>query len=355
VRGDDDEPGRDGVDHGEPGHDGSAVGGSATVRTPRADGGGTADGHGDDDAAGLAVVALGGNTLLGSSGPWTADEQRRVVDRTAREVVGAIEAGYDVVLTHGNGPQVGSLLLQQESAPETPQLPLDVLVAETQAQVGYLLQQALDNELGGATDFVTLVTQVVVDGDDPALDDPSKPVGPWYTEAEAAEKPFETRAVGEGERPYRRVVPSPDPVAVVEQAEVARLLELGSHVVCAGGGGVPVVREGGLRGIEAVIDKDRTTQVLASALDADVLAVLTDVEYAYVDYGGPEERPLRDVTPETLRRHLAADEFGAGSMAPKADACARFVETGGDRAVITTPDRLRDGLAGEAGTQVRSE
>lgn len=363
MRGNEADPGRDGSDHGEPADgekdDGAnREGPAAATARPTAGTGAsevepdTGDGSGH---AGLAVVALGGNTLLGSAGPWTADEMQRVVERTAREVVGAIDAGYDVVVTHGNGPQVGSLLLQQESAPGTPQLPLDVLVAETQAQLGYLLQQALDNEFGGGTDFVTLVTQVVVDGDDPALDDPTKPVGPWYTEAEAAGKPFETRAVGDGDRSYRRVVPSPDPVEVVEQTEIERLVELGSHVVCAGGGGVPVVRDGGLRGIEAVVDKDRTSQVLASGLGADVLAILTDVEYAYVGYGGSDERPLRDVTPVGVRGHLEAGEFAVGSMAPKVEACARFVETGGDRAVITTPDRLRDGLAGEAGTQVRPD
>jgi carbamate kinase len=298
------------------------------------------------------VVALGGNTLLGEHGPWTADEQREAIERTARQVVAAIEAGHEVVLTHGNGPQVGNLLVQQEAAPETPQLPLDVKVAETQAQIGYLLQQALDNERAGANDFMTVVTQVVVDGDDPAFDEPTKPVGPFYTAAEAAERPFETRAVSDGDRPYRRVVPSPDPVAVVEADEIARLVERGAHVVCAGGGGVPVVRDDGFRGVEAVVDKDLTSALLARDLGADPLVILTDVPYAYVDYGGPGERPLERVTADELRTHLDAGEFGAGSMAPKVAACLRFVENGGERAVVTTPDRLAGALAGETGTQV---
>jgi len=298
------------------------------------------------------VVALGGNTLLGQHGPWTLDEQLEVIEGTARELVSAIEAGYDIVLTHGNGPQVGNLLLQQERADETPQLPLDVLVAETQAQIGYLLQQALDNEFPGTTGFLTIITQVVVDADDPAFRNPTKPVGPFYTEAEAAQKPFETQKVAQSDRPYRRVVPSPEPVEIVEGEEIARLVARGNCVICAGGGGAPVVRDDGLRGVEAVVDKDKVAQLLASDLGAGTLVVLTDVECAYVDYGGPDQRPLHQVTAEELRAHLDAGEFGEGSMKPKIEACLRFVEQGGDRAVITAPDRLVEALSGEVGTQV---
>ncbi|MFB6159672.1 MAG: carbamate kinase [Haloferacaceae archaeon] len=311
------------------------------------------DGSHDADVSPV-VVALGGNTLLGEHGPWTLDEQREAVERTAGRVAAALDAGHDVVLTHGNGPQVGNLLLQQERAEETPQLPLDVLVAETQAQIGYLLQQALDNERAAATDCITLVTQVVVDADDPAFDDPTKPVGPFYTEAEAAARPFETRRVSDGDRPYRRVVPSPEPVEVVEGEEVARLVQRGNLVVCAGGGGVPVVREDGLRGVEAVVDKDRTSRLLAAELGADTLVVLTDVEFAYANYGEPDQRPIRAVSAGELREHLDAGEFGAGSMRPKVEACLRFVEGGGERAVITSPDRLLAALDGAAGTRVRA-
>jgi carbamate kinase len=305
-----------------------------------------------DEGAGPVVVALGGNTLLGQHGPWTLDEQLEIIEGTARKIVSAIEAGYDIVLTHGNGPQVGNLLLQQESADETPQLPLDVLVAETQAQIGYLLQQALDNEFPGSADFITIVTQVIVDDDDPAFGNPTKPVGPFYTEAEAATKPFETQKISQGDRPYRRVVPSPEPVEIVEGEEIARLVSRGNFVICAGGGGVPVVRDGGLRGVEAVVDKDKVAQLLASELDADTLLILSDVEHAYVDYGGPNQRPLRRITAEELRAHLDAGEFGEGSMRPKIEACLRFVEQGGERAVITAPDRLEEALSGEVGTQV---
>ncbi|MFC7225823.1 carbamate kinase [Salinirubellus salinus] len=300
------------------------------------------------------VVALGGNTLLGSQGHWTFDEQREAVARTARQLADAIHAGYDVVLTHGNGPQVGTLLLQQDNVEEPARRPLDVLVAETQAQIGYLVQQALDNELPDSTDSVTVVTQVVVDPDDPAFETPTKPVGPFYTEAQAAERAFETRRVRSGDRPYRRVVPSPEPIEVVEDEEITSLVERGTLVVAAGGGGVPVVRDGTLRGVEAVVDKDKTSQVLAAELGAETLVVLTDVEFAYVGYETADERPLRRVSPAAVRGHLEAGEFGEGSMRPKMEACCRFVERGGERAVVTTPDRLLEALAGETGTQVRA-
>jgi carbamate kinase len=305
-----------------------------------------------DDGVDPIVVALGGNTLLGQQGPWTAEGQRAVVEDTARRLTAALDAGTDLVLTHGNGPQVGNLLVQQEAAAETPQLPLDVLVAETQAQIGYLLQQALDNERATATEAMTLVTQVVVDPDDPAFDRATKPVGPFYTESEATGKPFETRAVGSGERPYRRVVPSPEPVSVVEADEIAELVARGNTVICAGGGGVPVVRDDGLRGVEAVVDKDRTTQLLATALGADTMVVLTDVDHAYLNYGGSDERPIGRIEADALRDHLDVGEFGEGSMAPKVEACVRFVEAGGERAVITAPARLSAALAGDAGTRV---
>ncbi|MDZ7687990.1 MAG: carbamate kinase [Halobacteriales archaeon] len=298
-----------------------------------------------------AVVALGGNALL--TGDGGAEEQRAVVEETARTVADAVEAGYEVVVTHGNGPQVGALMLQQESAPETPRMPLDVLVAETQAQVGYVLQQALGNATGAPS--ATVVTQVVVDSDDPAFEDPTKPVGPWYTAEEAREKPFETRDVGEGARSHRRVVPSPQPRGVVESGEIGMLADEGVTVVCGGGGGVPVVRgDDGLRGVEAVVDKDRTSRLVAETVEAELLVFLTDVEHAYVDYGDDDERPLLRVDADELRAHLEAGEFGVGTMRPKVEAALGFVESNeGAEAVITTPESFEDALDGEAGTRLR--
>lgn len=305
-----------------------------------------------DPEGDLVVIALGGNTLLGEQGPWSIEAQRTVIKDTARSVSTAIDAGYKVVVTHGNGPQIGNLLLQQESAPETPQLPLDVLVAETQAQIGYMLQQALDNELSVSTDFITVVTQAVVDPGDPAFDNPSKPIGPFYSESVAAKKPFETRKVTTGDRPYRRVVASPEPTEIVEADEIERLVDRGDFVICVGGGGIPVTRKISLEGVEAVIDKDKATQLLATNLSADHLIILTDVEYAFVNYEAEDQRPLTNVTTRELRSHLENDEFREGSMKPKIKACLRFIEAGGALATITAPDHFDDALLGDAGTKV---
>lgn len=296
------------------------------------------------------VIALGGNALLGPRGQGTVDEAISAIEETASGVIAAIEAGYEVVLTHGNGPQVGTLLLQQERAPETPQLPLDVIVAETQASIGYLLQQALDNELMGTRDFVTLVTQAVVDPDDPAFEQPTKPVGPFYAEEEAHDRPFETRKVRDGPRPYRRVVPSPHPQEIVELAEIKGLVDQGNLVICAGGGGVPVMRQEGLLGVEAVVDKDRTAALLADELEAAWLVLLTDVDHAYTGYGTDREAPIEETETSTLRNHLEADEFGVGSMRPKVESCLEFVTSADRAAVITTPDSLLAALDGSAGT-----
>ena len=292
------------------------------------------------------VVALGGNAVLSGEDP-TAEGQRRVVDETVRTVSDATGKDDDVVVTHGNGPQVGNRMLQQDAAPETPRMSLDVLVAETQGGLGYMLQQALDGEFRRAA---TVVTQTVVDGDDPAFEKPTKPVGPFYDSDEAEKAPFETREYDEG---YRRVVPSPEPVDVVELDVIHSLVEDGVTVVCGGGGGVPVVRgEGGLCGIEAVVDKDRTSRIIAEGLNADVLVFVTDVDHAYVDYGDEGERGLGRVDADELRQHLEAGEFGEGTMRPKVEAALSFVE--GDReALITSTDELGDALAGKAGTRVR--
>ncbi|MDY6765817.1 MAG: carbamate kinase, partial [Candidatus Nanohaloarchaea archaeon] len=229
------------------------------------------------------VVALGGNALVGDSGEGTVTEQKKRMQDTAQHVAALIDQGYEIVLTHGNGPQVGRRLLQEEETGDA--APLDVLVAETQAQIGYLLQQALDNAVDTAEDFVTVVTQTVVAEADEAFDTPSKPVGPYYTQEEAAEKQFTTTEVGEGEERYRRVVPSPDPRGIVESEEIREMVDRGSHVICCGGGGVPVVADDGLRGVAAVVDKDLASALLADEIGADELVILTDVAHAYTDYG----------------------------------------------------------------------
>lgn len=292
------------------------------------------------------VVAVGGNAIVADG---SFDAQRRTVRETAASLASAA-GDAELVVTHGNGPQVGDRLLEVAET-DTPDRPLDVLVAETQGSIGGLLRRGLDAELDRPV--AGLLTRAVVDPDDDAFENPTKPVGPWYTEEEAADAEFETRAVGEGERPYRRVVPSPDPTAVPGTDAVDALLSADQAVVCGGGGGVPVARgSDGRRGVEAVVDKDHTTELVADAVDADRLVFLTDVPGAYLDYGTDDQRRLEEVPAGAVREHLAAGEFGEGSMAPKMRACARFAEAGGE-AVVAGLEEATAALAGEAGTLVQ--
>lgn len=311
------------------------------------------------------VVALGGNALL-RSGEGTVAEQRERV-RETRDALGALR-GEELVFTHGNGPQVGERLLAEEQS-EGPAEPLDVLVAETQAQVGYLLQNGLGDAFGGAP--APVVTRVRVDPDDPGFDDPSKPVGPEYTSDEAAEKPFDTVEVhvDGGGTAHRRVVASPEPRELLEAEHVAALVaDDGGPVVCGGGGGVPVVERDGTdagedgndsayEGVPAVVDKDHTTRLVGEAVDADAVVMLTDVDAVYRNYGTDEQEAIREATPAELRELADRDAFPAGSMGPKVEACARFVaENGtGTRALVTSPERLGAALDGDAGTTVRPE
>ena len=305
------------------------------------------------------VVAIGGNALLppGDAGDLAA--MRRRVHETARVLADLPDGDVRLVVTHGNGTQVGQLLLQTEEARgKTPPSPLDVLVAETQAQIGYLLQQALRNELAqlGRTDGVaTIVTQVVVDAEDPAFRDPTKPVGPTIpTETEAMIK----RARGWHLRPdphggWRRVVPSPRPLQIVEVPAIRALMEAGHIVIAAGGGGVPVVRHGErLVGVEAVVDKDLASAVLARELAAERLVLATDVDRVALDFRKPTQRFLDRMTAKEARDYLREGQFPPGSMGPKVEAAAEFVEQGGKESVITSLARLREALEGGAGTRI---
>lgn len=290
------------------------------------------------------VVAVGGNAIAPEG---AFDAQRRTATETAADLAAA--ASTDLVMTHGNGPQVGTRLLEVAET-DTPDRPLDVLVAETQATVGGLLQRglatALDRPVAG------LLTRVRVDPDDPAFDDPTKPVGPWYSASTAADQPFETSRVGEGDRPYRRVVPSPEPTAVPDAEAVRALLTADHAVICGGGGGVPVAETpDGPAGVEAVVDKDLTSALIAEAVDADRLVFLTDVPGAYLDYGTGAERLLESVGVDEAREYLEAGEFGEGSMAPKIRASVRFAEAGGE-AVVASVDDPTAALAGDTGTRV---
>jgi carbamate kinase len=289
------------------------------------------------------------------------------------EVLPLIRAGHRVVIIHGNGPQVGSLSLQAEAgkALGVPDQPFDVLGAMTQGQIGYLIQQTLGNMLrevgvqsagksGSAADdpppVVSVVTQVVVDPADPAFQNPTKPIGPFYdrelAQSLAAEKGW--TVVQDADRGWRRVVPSPQPIEVIEAAAIQALIAAGSIVVAGGGGGVPVVREpsGDLRGVEAVIDKDLAAERLAALVGADTLLLITGVHRIALDYGTPNQRSLDVMTLDEARQYLADGQFPAGSMGPKVKAAIRFLEDGGTEAIVTAPEVLAAALRGADGTRI---
>jgi carbamate kinase len=296
-----------------------------------------------------AVVALGGNALLRRGEPLEPDTQARAA-RAAAAGLARVSSAHRLVITHGNGPQVGLLALMSDSYRETTPYPLDVLGSETEGQIGYVLELALDNAIPDQ-ETVAVLTRVVVDAADPAFATPSKFIGPVYSESEAralAERHGWT--VARDGVSWRRVVPSPRPQRIVQLRAIERLIDAGFLVVCAGGGGIPVVvdRRGRQHGVEAVIDKDLASALLASQLDVDTLVLATDVNAVYGDYGDPAQRPILRATPAGLRSH----RFAPGSMGPKVEAACRFVEDTGARAVIGALDQIDELLRGRAGTQV---
>ena len=302
------------------------------------------------------VIALGGNAMTGPDGSATPGAQRDAIAQAARHVAAVVATGAEVVLTHGNGPQVGNLLVKNElAAHEVPPVPLDWNVAQTQATIGFTVADELDAALaaaGSATRTAALVTRTLVDPADPGFTTPTKPVG-RYLPREQAQRFIDLGQVWEdrGDRGWRRVVASPEPLSVVDVPAISALTAAGFVVVCAGGGGVPVVDDGrdghALRGVEAVIDKDLTAALLARELDADTLVIATDVAHVMVGFGTPSARPLGRVTAAELRDLAAAGEFARGSMGPKVDAALRFVEAGGDRAVITSLEHISDVVTGD--------
>ncbi len=305
------------------------------------------------------VVALGGNALIPPGGTGTAEEQLATVRLAAAQLAPLAAEGAELLLTHGNGPQVGNLLIKNEMAREVvPPMPLDWCVAQTQATIGLAIQAAVEWELRrlhAERRVVVVLTRVVVDPLDPKRLEATKPVGGAMSAAEAAARTDSTHLYSEqpGGR-WRRVVPSPEPVAILEESEIRHLLEAGAVVVAAGGGGVPVEEGGDGRyfGVEAVIDKDLTASLLARRLDAEALVILTDAPGATINFGGPDQRLLERVSPSILRGFQAAGHFAAGSMGPKVEAALRFVEAGGPRAVIAGLSEAASAIRGECGTQV---
>lgn len=305
------------------------------------------------------LIAVGGNSLIRSGEKGTVAEQLTNARRTAAAIVGLIRDGHRLVITHGNGPQVGASLLRSERASDqVPSLTLDVCGAATQGEIGYLLSQSLNHELAAAglhVPVASIVTQTVVSLDDPAMQHPSKPIGPFYSRLDAEERCrlFKWQIVEDAARGYRRVVPSPEPVEIIELEVIRDLINDGVLVVACGGGGIPVVRTSdGVQGVEAVIDKDRASALLASQLRVDVFAISTDTDYVYLDYKKPAQRPLLRVTAAELEEHYKAGHFPPGNMGPKVESALRFLRSGGKEAVITSYEHLCAALAGRAGTHI---
>jgi carbamate kinase len=308
----------------------------------------------------LIVIALGGNALLQRGQKGSFDDQYQNIKGTVAKVADLLERGHKIVLTHGNGPQVGATLLRHEAAKNiVPPFPLDACGAETQGFIGYMIQQALRNELKsrGIDKFVvTMITRVIVDKHDSAFQNPTKPIGPFYTKEEAdkvrEQKPDLVIKEDAG-RGFRRVVPSPDPKIIAERLAIRALVDAGFVVVACGGGGIPIIEENGNAvGVEAVIDKDLAGQRLATLIGANIFIVLTDVNGAYVNYGKPNQEIIKEITTGKLRNYSREGQFKEGSMAPKIEAAIRFVESGGERAVIAALGELIEALDGKAGTQI---
>jgi carbamate kinase len=307
------------------------------------------------------VVALGGNALLQVWQKGTFEEQMQNVYNAMEQLADMVLSGkWRLVITHGNGPQVGNILLQNEAGKHlVPPMPMDVCGAESQGMIGYMIQQAMHNVLArrGRPDIpvVTVVTQVLVDKNDPAFQNPTKPIGPFYTKEEALRMKEEKgwHVVEDAGRGWRRVVPSPDPKAIVEKEAIRILVENHAIVIASGGGGIPVIKENGsYRGVEAVIDKDLAGERLAEDVGAQVFLILTDVDRVRLNYRKPNEVALSRMTVSEAKKYLAEGHFAKGSMEPKVKACIRFVEAGGEVAIIASLNQATAALEGRAGTQI---
>ena len=315
------------------------------------------------DVRNRLVVALGGNAISAPGKIGTIDEQFEQVTQTAESLCDAIERGYQLIITHGNGPQVGNVLRRVEIASrELYPIPLEVCVADTQAGMGYMIAQCLANVMGKrhlTLDTTCIVTTVLVDRDDPAFGKPSKPIGPLLSAADAETHRDRDGWIirDEGGGKFRRVVPSPEPRKIIELPAIRQLVDAGQIVVCCGGGGIPVAVDqwGVIRGVPAVIDKDRTTGILAHELAAPTLVILTSVEHACLHYGQPTEQPLKQITADEAEAYLQAGHFGAGSMRPKIETAIDFVRRSpqaGAVAIIAHVDHFAAALDGNSGTRI---
>lgn len=307
----------------------------------------------------LDVVALGGNAILPAGNTGTITEQVAITETAMTEIASLVSSGRHVVLTHGNGPIVGNIVIRNEAMKATiPPMPLDVCGADSQGGIGYMIQQTLRNVLreeGRDNEVVSVITQVRVDENDPAFYDPVKPIGPYYTKEEAARLSEERgwKIAADARRGYRRVVPSPYPIEIVEIEVIKHLVHHGAVVITVGGGGIPVVfKNGRCEGVEAVIDKDLASSLLARKLGAERLIIITSVNAVYVDYGKPSARALTAVTLDEVKTLLRQGEFPPGSMGSKVQAAIEFLESGGRSVVIAQPGDLLDAVAGLKGTTI---
>jgi len=311
----------------------------------------------------LAVVAIGGNSLIRDKAHESVEDQYLAVVETAKHIAGMIELGYEVIITHGNGPQVGFILRRSEIAKDVAamhQVPLVSCGADTQGAIGYQIQQAMDNEFkkrGLNKTAVTIVTQVLVAENDPAFQKPGKPIGSFYSQEQAGaiQQANPTWVmVEDAGRGYRRVVASPRPQEIVERDVIRKLAHDGYCVVSVGGGGIPVFKreDGLLQGVDAVIDKDFASSLLASQIKADLLVISTGVPTVYLNYGQPNEKALDKVSLAELKQYVAENHFAPGSMLPKVQAVIDFLENGGKKAIITNPESLEEAIAEKAGTHI---
>jgi carbamate kinase len=300
------------------------------------------------------LVALGGNALIRKGEEGTVEQQFKNLSVPIRQIA-RLSQVYKIIITHGNGPQVGNLLLQQEGCDAVPKLPLEILVAQTQGQIGYMIESTLDNQLMDLgihyTPLVSLISYVVVDENDPAFCDPSKPIGPVYRRKKDAPSGYPIKKTAKG---YRRVVVSPKPVTIVEKREIKKLIDQNFIVICCGGGGIPVIREGrAFFGVDAVIDKDLASAKLAEEVGVDIFLIATDVPRVALNYGKADQQFLRSMTLKEAEQYLREGQFPSGSMGPKIEAAMQFVSHSGKRAVITSIEKIQPAVEGKAGSEIR--
>ncbi len=308
----------------------------------------------------LAVLAIGGNSLIKDKQHQTVDDQYDCIKETSKHIVKLIEKGLKVIITHGNGPQVGFILLRSEiSKDQLHEVPIPSAGADTQGAIGYQIQQAVSNvlkEKGIKKNVVTVITQVLVDKDDNAFKDPTKPIGPFLSKEEAENKKqqYDWDIVEDAGRGYRRVVASPIPIKIIEEEAIENLIKNDFIVIAVGGGGIPVIKDenGNLSGVPAVIDKDRASSLLAQNLKAHYLIISTCVEQVYLDFGTEEQKAISVMTLEEAKRYCTEGHFMKGSMLPKIESAIEFLEVGGNEVIITTPELIADAVAGKAGTRI---